>query len=559
MTGDIPSRSGPTMTYWCGEQLVVTIDGPGGRRVVELAQPFARIGSHPEADVVIADEAVELRAAYLHATPAGVFCLYLDIETQDLEQKGTWLRMDEQIAIGPYWLSARLAGQRPEIELPAVSPAAAGTAPLPLPVLLVYCGSKLKDKRRLRSQLSPLGRRPQCALQLRGEKVSGFHCVLFWEQVQLWFVDLNSSNGTQLNGETRVAGRVQIGDRLEVGDFGLLFQRLSSSGIAPPPNQPAQQESPPPAPGPAASPEDATLPAAVLAANPTATELAREAEYRRLREEMEQEVSRLAHEREEMHRELQQSSQQLVAQIGQLHDEASRLTHERQALEQSRHEWQAERAALTEQLTERSNQLSRLEAELAAATRDLADKLAQVEARTSSLTMPALKAQVASQPEIATTVRPAREPHPAVAPAAPPEPAATLAPQAAVDPAPANSAASELTAEDEKTAIVPEDWLDEADTQREPTTRFANSLAAEPATDSISPPMAATPAAALGFSAEETRLKVSERDQLPQFVSDRLVNLDHSDRRQQLLWWSAGGISIVALIALAVTIWMWAF
>jgi hypothetical protein len=117
----------------------------------------------------------------------------------------------------------------------------------------------------------------------------------------------------------------------------------------------------------------------------------------------------------------------------------------------------------------------------------------------------------------------------------------------------------QLAVEDEKTATVPEDWLEDAETLREPTPHVASPPPPEPVSDSFSPPLDSEPTAAPGFSVDAPRLKVSERDQLPQFVSDRLVTLDQSDRRQQLLWWSAGGIGIVALIALAMTIWIWAF
>lgn len=376
------------MSYWCGEQLVVTIDGPAGRSVVSLAQPFARVGSHPAADVVLQDESVALRCVYLHATQAGVFCLYLDVETQDLDQKGTWLLPDQEILIGAFRLRASLLTAEPGDAPPDQSLAAWGSAPPPLPVMMVFCGQKLKDKRRFRAQLNPVGRRPQCALQLKGQKVSGFHCILFWEQGQLWCVDLNSSNGSQLNGAAIVCGRVNLGDRLDVGEFGLVFQRLSSGRSAA--DEPAALPAtdlptalprvPQPQPTSRAAPE-AAEPIPHKPSGPSPADLARAADDRRLREQMAEEVARLALEREEMHRQWEQSSQQLVAQIGQLHDEAARLTDERQALEQSRHDWQAERAALSEQLAERSTQLARLEAELAAATTSLAAQLAQVEAR----------------------------------------------------------------------------------------------------------------------------------------------------------------------------------
>ncbi len=430
------------MSYWCDEHLVVTVTGPAGRRVISLAQPFARVGSHPASEVLLEGKAIPTRCLYLHATPVGVFCLYLDLHAGDgntsAGQRGRWLAPDEDLAIGPYRVRASLLTAEAGDAVPTDGLAVWGSAPRPLPVLMVYVGDLLKDKRRFRARLSPIGRRPQCALQLKGQNVSGFHCVLYWHEQQLWCIDLNASNGTELNGSPIVCSPVNIGDRLEVGEFGLVFQRLSygKAGIGKPQattgaprstvqNEEAEDDIPAPmpivaaapAPPPALTPQQTISPLALSVPNREAEEAVRRAqelteelraaeatraaEQQQLRDKLNEEVVRLAREREELHTTWEHTSHDLKSQISQLHDEAARLAAQRQALEQSRQEWQAERATISTELTRRSDQLGHLEAELTAATALLNKKLAAAETPPAPLVAPVPVTQEPSPEELA--------------------------------------------------------------------------------------------------------------------------------------------------------------
>jgi pSer/pThr/pTyr-binding forkhead associated (FHA) protein len=372
------------MNFWCGEQLVVTVEGPTGRSVVSLEQPFARVGRHPQSDVVLDDPDASSRSLYLHATPRGVYCLFLDVHesdvlSADVAARGIWLRPDQEITVGSHRVRASLLTAEPDDPLPDDNPAKWGSAPRPLPVLNVYYGDLLKDKRRFRAVLSPIGRRPQCGLQLKAKRVSSFHCVLFWHEQQLWCVDLNSSNGTQLNGESIVCSQVAIGDKLDVGEFSLIFERLSYGRqsppvVAPPAAAPPAAASslasvsiaePQPA-GPLSTEPSSELPAAKLSA----------ADSESLRQQLADEIARLAAERATVEERWEQASCQLQSEVAHLHDEAARLAAERTAFDQSRSHWSDERDALNRQLAERSEHLARLQDELTQATESLKQKLA---------------------------------------------------------------------------------------------------------------------------------------------------------------------------------------
>ncbi len=428
------------MSYWCTEFLIVTVDGPGGQTVLPLDQPFARVGRHPRADVCLPDPAVPTRALYLHATRAGVFCLFLDRDDSGPERSGMWLQPEQSVQVGPYRLRASLLTADPEDALPSELPSAWGSAKPPLPVMMIYCGNRLKDKRRFRSILSPVGRRPQCALQLKGHKVSGFHCVLFWDNQRLWCIDLNSSNGTQRNGQDIVCEEVVLGDRLEVGDFHLIFQRLSSggrTGSSEPaeladevmanlttlhgPHVPASEGPSPPAAADwgtqavpvrsvarwktdtnedsqleldarprshAAVGSDSSVPSyldasAADSSVDTSSRALAEAERRQLREELAAEFAKLAREREEMQAEwqsatakLQQKTDELEAKLDAVEGEAARLERQRAELQAAQHAWQAEQSAVAARLAARGAQLTSLEAGLAERTAQLESQLA---------------------------------------------------------------------------------------------------------------------------------------------------------------------------------------
>jgi len=84
--------------------------------------------------------------------------------------------------------------------------------------LVVKKGANGKRTMRLKSEETIVGRRPDCDLRIRSSEVSRRHCLLSFQDGVLHVEDLDSVNGTFLNG-TRIAGRkvVRPGDRLEIG------------------------------------------------------------------------------------------------------------------------------------------------------------------------------------------------------------------------------------------------------------------------------------------------------------------------------------------------------
>jgi pSer/pThr/pTyr-binding forkhead associated (FHA) protein len=210
--------------YWCDKGLVITVVGPDGRRRIEVDKPFARLGSHNSSEVVIPDKRISRRRFYFHATDDGVFCVNLSHLKTAVDQDRGWLNPNHAIKMGPYRVSAQLAGHadapppsetRPDLE-------ARETAAQPRPVLAMSIEGKEVAEREVRRQLTVIGRRIPSTLRITSYSVSSTHCVLYWDSRLLWVVDLFSANGTRLHGRRVDAAQFPPGETLKVGRAELL-------------------------------------------------------------------------------------------------------------------------------------------------------------------------------------------------------------------------------------------------------------------------------------------------------------------------------------------------
>jgi len=81
-----------------------------------------------------------------------------------------------------------------------------------------------------------VGRAGGCALQLPDPLVSSEHAEIQMEAGRVFVMDLRSTNGTRRNGETLVPltpTALEPGDRLEIGPFALVVDRISRAGLDP--------------------------------------------------------------------------------------------------------------------------------------------------------------------------------------------------------------------------------------------------------------------------------------------------------------------------------------
>ena len=82
-----------------------------------------------------------------------------------------------------------------------------------------------------------IGRHSECDVQIRSSKVSRKHCCLAEgtcsdsQPLTLSVRDLDSTNGTRINGKVVVEGRLTEGDELAVGAFRFLVTSQAVQGV----------------------------------------------------------------------------------------------------------------------------------------------------------------------------------------------------------------------------------------------------------------------------------------------------------------------------------------
>jgi FHA domain-containing protein len=93
-------------------------------------------------------------------------------------------------------------------------------------VSLTVAGERhMIDKRRV-----VIGRSKECDVQVQDPNVSRQHAELRQEGTAYWLVDLESTNGTEVNGQREKRAKLESGDKIMVGSTELLFERTAVPG-----------------------------------------------------------------------------------------------------------------------------------------------------------------------------------------------------------------------------------------------------------------------------------------------------------------------------------------
>ncbi len=98
--------------------------------------------------------------------------------------------------------------------------------------LLVVRGRSTSEALKLADGVTTVGRQDECQIRIKSSQVSRRHCELFEKKGMLLVKDLNSSNGTFVNGK-KIQGQqvLEPGDELMIGQVTL---RVAKVGQTPP-------------------------------------------------------------------------------------------------------------------------------------------------------------------------------------------------------------------------------------------------------------------------------------------------------------------------------------
>jgi pSer/pThr/pTyr-binding forkhead associated (FHA) protein len=151
------------------------------------------------------------------------------------------METDEDLDLGEFGIATRMVrgprAPQPEQPLPDVAPGATMVYKPKQPdteavsqeelgvereiAILTVNGERHEiDKRRV-----VIGRSKDCDVQLSDPNVSRRHAELRQEGAAFWIVDLDSTNGTEVNGRRLKRAKLQSGDTITIGSTELVFGR----------------------------------------------------------------------------------------------------------------------------------------------------------------------------------------------------------------------------------------------------------------------------------------------------------------------------------------------
>src|SRR5580658_2435452 len=94
-----------------------------------------------------------------------------------------------------------------------------GSAPVWAGELIVQNGRQSGARRGLQVPLTIVGKDPGCDIRLNSSGIDSLHCLLVHGPTGLMIRDLDSANGTFVNGERTGSVSLKDGDLLTIGGF----------------------------------------------------------------------------------------------------------------------------------------------------------------------------------------------------------------------------------------------------------------------------------------------------------------------------------------------------
>jgi pSer/pThr/pTyr-binding forkhead associated (FHA) protein len=225
----------------CGASAPLTLhverQGKNERRPVVLNQPFAVIGSVPEADLTLTGTQVSKRHAYLQVIAGCLFCVDLGSRaglTFEGEKKPSgWLQDQEVLGLGNYRLRLLQGSPKEAWErMGHLDPLASGSSqPFAMPAIRLELVKQHASEEawRMNRLLALVGSAPECKVCIYSERVSRFHCSLVCTAQGVWVVDLLGRGGVLLNGKQVRFARVDDGDQLQLGRIALRLRYDAAS------------------------------------------------------------------------------------------------------------------------------------------------------------------------------------------------------------------------------------------------------------------------------------------------------------------------------------------
>jgi pSer/pThr/pTyr-binding forkhead associated (FHA) protein len=223
---------------------LIPMDGPFAEQALSLTRTLTVVGREIDNDLVLDDELSSRRHAEIRWENGRAQVRDLDslngtfvngqsargrlpLRSGDVLQFGARSYRVELLTSGGLQLRPAIA---PEGETSKVPGVGAGRSRV-VPFVLVGVSAPVEAYRwQLDQSLTSIGRDPASTVALPDESVSRVHAQIVRQQAGLYLSDLNSSNGTRLNGAVITAPTpLSHGDRLQFGEVALQCELPASA------------------------------------------------------------------------------------------------------------------------------------------------------------------------------------------------------------------------------------------------------------------------------------------------------------------------------------------
>jgi hypothetical protein len=194
--------------------------GAAPPRRYEFSHPFALVGAHERADLVLNSPDISRRQLYLQMIDGRVFAVNLSARVPTLfgdePCSAGWAVHGQELRLGPFALGfPDMPGD--DVAAPSANPLAVRSCPRPPVVFEMKNGRQGANRVAIDRVITLVGNDPVCKLRLNSSRVSAVHCSLVRNSIGMWVVDLASTEGVSVNGTPVRAALLGNGDVLELG------------------------------------------------------------------------------------------------------------------------------------------------------------------------------------------------------------------------------------------------------------------------------------------------------------------------------------------------------
>ncbi len=203
--------------FWTSKRIRITTVGPDGQNTIELNKPYALIGSHASADVVLRGNQIAKRHLFLIAIDDHIFRLDFPRGRKDRQRIGGWIAPGEPTEIGDYRLDVEFVGDPFSTQAPLPDPLSVESGEPPHPIIKISSKAARLGRQLLSRRLCLVGRSQCCALRLTTRSLSSEHCVLYRQGQHVWVMDLHSANQTRVEGSPVQCTRLSPDARIRLG------------------------------------------------------------------------------------------------------------------------------------------------------------------------------------------------------------------------------------------------------------------------------------------------------------------------------------------------------